>query len=243
MARSGLARAGAISSAALVLTLALAAGAPMLMVALAGTGLPWPRLAEVGEAFGGISALLSAMALSGVVASLLFQQRQIRQQIADIDGQHHMELLTLAINNPELIEVLDREAARGPHSRQEIYANLTMMYWLRLWELGEIEDDELRNMTFRMFQSDVTRRWWGRVADAWIGTRARPRRRRFIATVSDEMRKAEREARRRPDAGGGDPVPRPRRHSARPAVLATAGIAAMAAGYVYGRRTRPSRRS
>lgn len=110
-----------------MVTFAVILGMPLLMVAIADARLPWQRLADVGEAFGGVSALISAIALSGVVASLLFQQRQTRQQIADIDGQHHVELLKLAIDNPELIEVLDSEVARGPHARHEIYANLTMM--------------------------------------------------------------------------------------------------------------------
>lgn len=164
---------------------------PLLMVRLSDSRLPWGQLADVGQAYGGASALLSAAALCGVGASLLFQRRQVRQELADIDRQQHIELLRLAIDNPELIEVLDARLARSPHARQDLYANLTMMYWLAVWQLGEVDDDELRGMAAAMFQSEVTRNWWGRVGAIWIGTKSRTDRRRFVAIISSELMKAE----------------------------------------------------
>jgi uncharacterized protein DUF6082 len=73
---------------------------PLMMIRLSESGLPWNRLADVGQAYGGASALLSAAALCGVGASLLFQRRQMRQELADIDRQQHRELLRLAIDTP-----------------------------------------------------------------------------------------------------------------------------------------------
>jgi hypothetical protein len=60
--------------------LVLVLGSPLLMATVSGTALPWGRLADVGDAFGGVSALLSAVALCGIGASLIFQQRQVRQE-------------------------------------------------------------------------------------------------------------------------------------------------------------------
>jgi hypothetical protein len=128
------------------LVVALVAVSPLLMASVSGAALPWGRLADVGDAFGGVSALLSAIALCGIGASLIFQQRQVRQEFADIDRQQHIELLRLAIENPEFIEVLSPETAAGRHARHELYANLMMMYWLAIWELGEIDEEELRAM-------------------------------------------------------------------------------------------------
>ncbi|MEV6348898.1 DUF6082 family protein [Actinoplanes sp. NPDC051851] len=222
-----------------VLSLGLAV--PVAMVLLSGAALPWDRLADIGDAFGGASALLSALALSGVGASLLFQQRQIRQELADLDRQQHLELLKLAIENPELIEVLDAETARGDHARQEIYANLTMMYWLAIWELGEIDDEELRGMAASMFRSGITRQWWARVGDAWIGTREHPERHRFIDIVTGEFRAAGRVA-----TGTGAPAAK-----ARPfpggAAVAVSGLVVLGGllvfGRAYARRSRSARTS
>lgn len=204
---------------------------PLLMVRLSLNGLPWGELADVGQAYGGASALLSAAALCGVGASLLFQRRQIRQELADIDRQQHMDLLRLAIENPEFIEVLDKDTALNPHGRQELYANLTMMYWLAVWQLGEVDDDELRGMSAGMFRSEITRSWWARVGSIWIGTRGKPERRRFVSIVSDELTKAELEARTstagRPaasDAQRARKLARPTRH--RVLILAAASVAA-----------------
>jgi len=174
-----------------IVVVAVVVVSPLLMVRLSDSRLPWSQLADVGQAYGGASALLSAAALCGVGASLLFQRRQVRQELADIDRQQHMELLRLAIDNPELIEVLDARTANSPHARQDLYANLTMMYWLAVWQLGEVDDDELRGMAAAMFQSEVTRNWWSRVGAIWIGTKSRTDRRRFVAIISSELMQAE----------------------------------------------------
>ncbi|MFF5297510.1 DUF6082 family protein [Paractinoplanes globisporus] len=187
-ARSG--RAGLLVAGFLAI-MVIVLGSPLLLAALSGTALPWGRLADVGDAFEGASALLSAIALCGIGASLLYQQRQVRQELAGMDRQQHAELLKLALDNPEFMEMLNGEPA-GPHARQETYANLTMMYWLAIWELGEIDDDELRLMVGSLFRSDVARRWWARVGAVWIGTRHRPERVRFLSIISAEHALAQR---------------------------------------------------
>jgi hypothetical protein len=156
------------------------------MVVLPTSALPWSRLANIGDAYGGVSAVLSGIALCGVGASLIFQQRQVQQELADIDRQQHLELLKLAIDNPELIQVLDADAPGRADARAEIYANLTMMYWLAIWELGEIDEQELRGMASAMFGGELTRAWWRRVGEFWIGSRSRPGRVRFLEIISAE---------------------------------------------------------
>lgn len=164
---------------------------PLMMVRLSSDELPWGQLADVGQAYGGASAILSAVALCGVVASLLAQRQQLRQELAEMDREHHRDLIGLALDNPEFLEVLDAKTASGPHARQELFLNLIMMYWLAIWELGGIDEAELRAMTAGMFENEVSRRWWARIADVWIGTRGRRERRRFIAIVSEELARSQ----------------------------------------------------
>ncbi|KUL22325.1 DUF6082 family protein [Actinoplanes awajinensis] len=231
--RWGIWTAGSILAVTLVLTV------PLVMVALSGAALPWTKLADVGDAFGGASAVLSAVALSGVGASLLFQQRQIRQELADLDRQQHMELLKLAIENPELIEVLDSDTAAGDHPRHEVYANLTLMYWLAIWQLGEIDDDELRRMSASMFRSPITRRWWTRVGGTWIGTRLHPERGRFLEIITLECQAAA-------STTGPPDIPiRPTTANTRAFAVTGLAVLAVAAalGHVYGRRIRSARTS
>ncbi len=220
-----------------VLVVVLILAVPLLMMLLSAAALPWNELADVGDAFGGASAVLSALALSGVGASLLFQQRQIRQELADLDRQQHIELLKLAIEHPELIEVLDRDTAGTSHPRHEIYANLAMMYWLAIWQLGEIDDAELRGMAASMFRSDISRRWWSRVGGEWIGTRLHPERHRFLEIITREHTAA---TLSEPPPGPIRPIPRGSRHTV---AWLTVVAGAVALGGIYGRRSRPERTS
>jgi hypothetical protein len=215
----------------LFLVAVLVMASPLLMVFLPGSALPWDRLANIGDAYGGASALLSGLALCGVGASLIFQQRQVRQELADLDRQQHMELLKLAIDNPELIRVLDADAPHRTDARAEIYANSTMMYWLAIWELGELDEQELRGMASAMFGSDLTREWWQRVGGQWIGTRNRPDRVRFLEVVSEECAAATSVD----GAGRGEPAPQ------RAWGLLAIGVAGLACGAVLARRRQASR--
>jgi hypothetical protein len=207
-------------------------GSPLLMVFLPGSALPWDRLANIGDAYGGASALLSGLALCGVGASLIFQQRQVRQELAGLDRQQHMELLKLAIDNPELISVLDADAPHREDARAEIYANSTMMYWLAIWELGEIDEQELRGMASAMFGSELTRGWWQRVGDQWIGTRIRPDRVRFLEMVSEECTAA---------AASVDGTDRKRPPPQRAWGLLAIGVVGLACGVVLARRRQDAR--
>ncbi|SNS23526.1 hypothetical protein SAMN06264365_11285 [Actinoplanes regularis] len=211
--------------------------ATLPLAALSATTLPWGRLADVGDALGGVSAALSALALSGVGASLLFQQRQIRQELTALDRQQHLELLKLAIDHPELLEVFDSHMATNEYARHEIYANLNMSYWMTIWQLGEIDDGELRRLAARLFQSEISRRWWGRIGATWTGTRNRPQRRRFLEIVTAEYQAA---------VAAGDtpamPVARASR-AARGTALTISGLVLVAATVVISRgRRRPALR-
>lgn len=158
---------------------------PLLAVRLSDNRLSWDRMADVGDAYGGASALLSAAALCAVGASLAYQQRQIRQEMAMIERQQHFELVKLGLDNFDLMPAVDADLAAAPHGRQQVYANLMMNYWLSMWELGEIDDGELRDLATGMFRSEIARTWWRtRGGEGWIGTVVHPRRRRFITIVS-----------------------------------------------------------
>ncbi|WIM93905.1 DUF6082 family protein [Actinoplanes oblitus] len=223
---------------AVLLVVVLVLVVPIVMIVLSGAKLDWERLADVGDTFAGASAVLSAIALVGVGASLLFQQRQIRQEFADLDRQQHVELMRMAIDNPEFIEVLDCSTVDGEHPRHEIYANLVLMYWLAIWQLGALDDGQLRMMAANMFRSPITRQWWSRVGDDWIGTRNHPERRWFMEMITAEHRIAM-DRRAASPAADERPAPRNRR---RPVSL-SAGIAVgglLAGWLLHARRKRSS---
>jgi len=169
--------------AGLLLVVALVLGLPLLMVHI--SGVPWDHLADVGDAYGGASALLSAVALCGVGASLIYQQRQLRQEMVMIRRQQHFELIRLGIDDVDLLRAVDVELGEAPDGRQQAYLNLMTNYWHSMWELGEIDDEELRALGSSIFRGEVGCRWWAKYGESWIGTRQRPSRRRFIEMMSE----------------------------------------------------------
>src|SRR5688572_13410585 len=87
---------------ALLVVVAIAAAiaaivvSPLLFRALAGYATGWTDMADVGDAYGGVGAVLSGLALGGVVLSLLLQWRQNTADRSLAVRQHHFELIKLA---------------------------------------------------------------------------------------------------------------------------------------------------
>jgi hypothetical protein len=228
-----------------VISLGLAVGAgiviwsPLLIYRLLGESLPWVSLANVGEAYGGASALLSAAALSGIGASLFLQTRQMRQEVMSLDKQRHFELIKLALENPEFFEIIDGSPLDAHDGKRKIYANLTLTYWLAMWELGEIGDRELRTLTSNMFRSSVSRDWWNQVNGYWITVRGR-RRRQFIQIVHQEWASANAQAESAMDNAA---APSTKKHRAAPIwyAAASAVAAGLVAAHLHGRRSSRNR--
>ncbi|WP_306208417.1 DUF6082 family protein [Actinoplanes sp. RD1] len=182
-----------LSAAGAVAGFAAVLWSPVLLLKVLGDGLPWSDLSDIGQAYGGASAVVSAIALTGVAASLTIQIRQTRQEQLNTDRQRHFDLLKLAMDDPELFEAVDGEGVTTPRDRKKVYANLWMVYWLSLWELGDLPEAELRNHISRMFRNSISRDWWSDRQATWITPRNR-RHRRFVALVTEEWRTAETEA-------------------------------------------------
>ena len=115
--------------------------------------------------------------------------RQVRQELTSLDKQRHFDLIKLALDNPEFFEVMDGSPLEEPDGRRKIGANLTLNYWLAMWELGEVAEPELRALTTNMFRSRISRAWWGEVNQSWITARGR-RRRQFLRIVHEEWMSA-----------------------------------------------------
>ncbi|GAA2487279.1 DUF6082 family protein [Winogradskya humida] len=217
---------------------------PMIFYRILGRAMPWQDLADVGQAYGGASALLSAAALCGIGFSLILQSRQLRQELTSLDKQRHFELIKLALDNPEFFEVIDIGQVTGPRDRLKVYANLMMNYWLAMWELGEIGEAELRNLTRNLFKGDLARTWWQQQQGTWMTVRTR-RRRRFIAIADEEWTAANttasQRAEQRPELPRGETTRQQPGRKRRRAAFSLALLGAGAAAHVYRRRARRGR--
>jgi Family of unknown function (DUF6082) len=163
----------------------------------------WTRLSEIGQAYGAASAILTILALSGVVLSLFLQARQAKAGSLQAVRQSHMELIRMALADPqlylpcwdpaELPELQDRSRHRYSlqGKQRHGYTNLIMNYQLMAYEIKAIYEPELRRVVAGMFQGDVARAYWSIARHVWVLASAGTRRgRRFFRIVDEEYRKA-----------------------------------------------------
>lgn len=160
-------------------------------------GLDWVRLSAIGETYGAASAVLAALALSGVVASLFYQGRQVNVQHAQAQRQFHMELMKLGLQEPQVymdsldpIEYSGRELTIADKKRH-VYINLFVNNMLMSHRLGQLPDAELRYYASKLFKGEPARHYWEGAKDAWsAGGGGSSKRRRFFAIFDEEYNRA-----------------------------------------------------
>jgi hypothetical protein len=122
------------------------------------------RLSNIGQAYGVISAVLSAVALAALAASILYQARQYRvdQIIAWQNSQE--SLLRLAIEDPATFApcIQDIDQFKDLEQVKRYYfATLWLSFSRTSAELGLFTDADLRDEIFRnMFRSPVATELW-----------------------------------------------------------------------------------
>jgi hypothetical protein len=210
----------------------LVAASPFVLRWIARSADDWTLLSEVGQAYGGASAILSALALCGITVSLILQWRQTRVTQLYSARHHHLDLSRLVLDNPESLVIEGAGATLDPHASSMVIANLWVANWATAWQLGALSETSLRACGARLFEADFARRWW----QSWGATYATTwRGRRFVEILTEECRKrdaADPAAGTRPAV----PVNRQRESSARSAVTAVAAVAALVVAIAAFRR-------
>jgi hypothetical protein len=164
--------------------------APALVLALMAMHdpLPWQRLSDVGQAFGAVSAVVSAIALLGVVTSLVIQQRQNRMTEEQTVRQRHFELVRITMEDPKFLYVWGDLPEVGYDPALLGFGNLVVSHWLMLWRIGNIDEETLRRNAAAYFAGSVGRDHWQHGGPGW----STPDRRaeRFVSIMSEEYHKA-----------------------------------------------------
>ncbi|MEV6691879.1 DUF6082 family protein [Micromonospora sp. NPDC051196] len=150
----------------------------------------WVELSNVGQAYGAASALLSALALAGIVVSLFLQWRLNLMSYAVAARERHFELVKMAIDRPE-ISYLVGDGLIDPKTLPKLlHINLWVGHWRLLWEIGEMDEFRLRLAFADLFRNPVAQRWWNQYGSAW-STQDGKRDRVFIELANQELRKVE----------------------------------------------------
>jgi hypothetical protein len=165
---------------------------PLALRALdTGDDTDWNRLSSIGQTYGAVSAVVAAVALLGVMISLIIQSREIREARKNARRTHHVELMRMAMDDPGYMECW------GPYltdsfnaERQYTYVNLIVAHWYSEYDIGEMSDALLRATAASVFASDPGRNYWQGSGTFWRDNYSGRRARQFHRVLEEVYQEA-----------------------------------------------------
>ena len=155
-------------------------------------GVDWLKLSSIGQTYGAVSALISGIALAGVVISLILQSRELHLVREQAFRGQQFELLRFAIDNPSFVSswgYVPPEGASVEDVRRVGYTNMIFSFWGSGYATRKLNDYELRQNFEGIFQGEAGRSYWEGSRNVWHKEATR-RMRRFAWIAEEEYRKA-----------------------------------------------------
>lgn len=156
-----------------------------------GNEINWNRLSKIGATYGAVSAIIAAIALLGVVVSLVIQSREAKAARNNAQRAYHVDLLRMAMDDPRYMECW------GPYltenfdaERQYTYVNLIVTQWHSEYEIGEMTDALLRATAASVFASLPGRQYWEASGSFWRDNYSGRRARRFFHLLDEVYHEA-----------------------------------------------------
>lgn len=171
----------------------LVIGSPFMLDLFGGTVESWARRGIIAETYGAGAALLSALALVGIMISLAVQSSDAKVSRRYNQRDTHMRLLEMALNNSLYLECWEGEiydADELDRVRQLVYINLVVSFWADQYEVGNISYDMARRHISRLFETSIGLRYWTRARATWLERDATRREYRFHMMVEEQYKKA-----------------------------------------------------
>ncbi|WP_460855467.1 DUF6082 family protein [Nocardiopsis coralliicola] len=220
-------------STVVIAAAALVVASPLGLSVFRGSDGEWQRLSAIGQTYGAISALIAAIALAGVIATLVLQSRENRRAVQESRRQAMSDLLMMAMDDPDLDEcwgpVPTAEDAKT--RRQQLYVNMIVTQWGVSYETGAMPEKRLRAVAREMFSAPPGRAYWEAAREQRLAVVTEGRLGRFNRILDEEFH-------RTPPLRPAAPVTR---HPRLPHAVGIAGLAvgaAAAAGYIVQRAVR-----
>ncbi len=102
-----------------------------------------------------ISALISSIALVGVVASLLLQARQLRASQLQASRSTQFDLVKLLLDRPELAETI-----LGDASPNDMIVNSYLKYFELSYLMRVASRESVQHQLTGLFTASYPREWW-----------------------------------------------------------------------------------
>lgn len=220
---------GAVTLLIALLAVSLIGISPLALGLFHGATTQWERLSFIGQTYGAASAVISVLALVGVVLTLIYQARETKRAREETRRQAIGDLLKMAMDDPDLDECWGPvpEPDDPKNRKQQLYTNMIVAAWEMSFEMGAIPEHRLRYASNEMFRGRVGREYWRNAREGRISTSANRRERRFHQILDEEYQKIVGPEDSIPSALESDSTPEPYRTRAyavtRPLLLLVTG--------------------
>ncbi|GAA2714941.1 hypothetical protein Apa02nite_096800 [Actinoplanes palleronii] len=205
-ARAGRKFGAALSASALLLlfaVLVLVAGIVMTAVlGRFGDDADWTRWSNVGEAFGAVNSVVSALAVAALLITWTLQSRDLAVQrriledaqlvlrrSADVGVRNsHVMLTRMAIEDPNLAAVWPNHGRTDPVVQaQHMYANLLIQHaWLQCTTGLATREEMISNLRF-LFASPKVRDFWRDTVNSRTSIYVESSGEADLAAIADEI--------------------------------------------------------
>jgi Family of unknown function (DUF6082) len=189
--RSAMAVSITIISAAVVCLVVLS---PLALAGIARFRSDWVQLSNIGQTYGAISAVLSGLALGGIIASLLYQARDSRSAHEQMTRAFQFDLIKLELEDPSLMAATGAPWSTDIPSdfeslRQFLYVQMWISYVAGSYVTGEASESTVRQLAaLELFHGRPGRAYWSAVGKRQIAN-SKGRRNRFFRLLDDEYNK------------------------------------------------------
>lgn len=153
----------------------------------------WERFSFIGQTYGAASAIVSVLALVGIVLTLSYQARETKLAREETRRQAIGDLLKMAMDDPDLDECWGPvPESDDPKTRKQLlYTNMIIAEWSLSFGTRALPEARLRVIANEMFQGQVGRDYWRNAREARLSTSASHRERRFHEILDEEYKRAE----------------------------------------------------
>lgn len=148
----------------------------------------WTLLGNVGQAYGGISAVISALALIGVIGTLLIQAHQhTLDRMTAVRGRQ-AQIYSVIREDPLLYgQVLGYSGEESAVRRRTFRIEL-LQYYSMGFETGLLTGAVLRSDVFAgFFRYEENRQFWEMVNSEWLTATSGRKRRKFVRIANEEL--------------------------------------------------------
>lgn len=176
------------------IVIGLIAFSPFALTRLEGLSKDWGKLSNIGQAYGAISALVSSLALAGIVISLLYQARAGHTAREQSIRTLQQQLIRMQMDDPTLMTAMGAPwglpiPAESAKIREHLYIHMWTAFWAGNYVVGEMTAPTVRKVVRgELFNSKAGRTYWAAIRDNVLSTNE-GKYRHFALIVDDEYHK------------------------------------------------------